>query len=261
MSAAHDVYYAAFKYGLFRPFIKLLWRPVVQGAEHIPSTGGAVLASNHVGAADSLVIPGMIRRRLTYPAKAELFEGTDLRGRVVAWFLTVIGQVPMDRSGGRASADGLGPILDALKRGELVAIYPEGTRTPDGRLYKGRTGVARLALAARAPVVPVGVSGTQLKKGPLGIPLMHRPIIRFGRPLDFSSYASDDPDDHANGETLRWVTDEIMNAIMQLSGQVYVDTYATNVKYGALRGKDTSHLEIGRPGQGRTPPGRVTARS
>lgn len=243
------MYYWFFKYALFRPFVVTFWRPVVEGVENLPTQGGAILASNHVGAADTFVTPAMIRRRVTYPAKAELFTGEGgAKAKVVAWFLKAIGQVPMDRSGGRASMDGLGPIQAALESGDLVGIYPEGTRTPDGRLYKGRTGVARLALATGAPVIPVGVIGTAFHKGPLGLPWLTKPLIRFGTPLDFSAYQG-----QINAETLRYVTDETMNAIMRLTGQQYVDTYATNVKFGALKGKDTSHLELARPGGGEPP--------
>ncbi len=213
--------YTLFKYLLFAPAIRL-FRPRIEGTENIPATGGAVLAGNHISAGDTLLLPAMIRRRMTFPAKAELFVGHNLSSRVVAWFLKAVGQVPMDRSGGRASVDGLRPVMEVLQQGGLVGIFPEGTRSRDGRLHRGRTGVARLALSARVPVIPVGFYGTELHKGPFGIPVMRRPVMRIGVPIDLSEHYDAEP----TGGLLRQVTDQVMAEIQRLTGQEYVDAYA-----------------------------------
>ncbi len=218
------MYYTLFKYLLFRPVCRFLFRPWVQGEHHIPATGGAVLAGNHLSAGETFLLPALIRRPMTFPAKAELFRGDKgWQSKVVAWFLRAVGQVPLDRSGGRASAQSLQPVMDVLLRGGLVGIFPEGTRSPDGRLHRGRTGVARLALAARVPVIPVGFFNTQMRPGPFGIPWMTRPGIVIGEPLRFDSYDLAGDDEHA---VLREVTDEVMRAIQALTGQEYVDEYA-----------------------------------
>lgn len=245
------MYYSLFKYLLFVPIVRWAFRARIEGEQHIPATGGAILASNHLSAGDTFILPAMIHRRLTFPAKAELFKGNrGLGSKLVAWFLKAIGQVPLDRSGGRVSVDGLGPVLDVLREGGLVGIYPEGTRSPDGRLYKGKTGVARMALAAGVPVIPVAMTDTQWVKNRLGLPWIRRPRITIGPPLDFSAY---EPlvDDRA---ALRWITDEVMNAIMTLSGQTYVEAYGTSVKYGSMSAEEAESRILPRPGFGATPP-------
>ncbi|HEX2857455.1 MAG TPA: lysophospholipid acyltransferase family protein [Propionibacteriaceae bacterium] len=244
------MWYELFKYGIFTPAVRGLVRPWVTGAENIPTTGGAILAANHLAAAETILLPASIRRRMTFPAKAELFRGD--RGpasKVVAWFLTAVGQVPMDRSGGRASAQGLQPVVDALEAGALVGIFPEGTRSPDGRLYKGKTGVARLVVATGAPVLPVGMVGTQAVRGPLGVPVLRRPGIIIGAPLDFSQYRG-----ATDQRTLRYITDRIMAAIQDLTGQQYVDVYGSRVKHGDLEGADLSDRELDHPGEGSVAP-------
>lgn len=213
--------YELFKNLLFTPVCRWVFRPTVEGAENIPETGGAVLAGNHLSTGETFLLPAMIKRRMTFPAKAELFTGTTILTKIVAWFLKAVGQVPMDRSGGRASAAGLDPVLDVLRQGGLVGIFPEGTRSPDGRLHRGRTGVARLALGAVVPVIPVGFYGTAWQKGLFGIPVMKRPVIRIGKPLDFSRFEARE----ADGALYREVTDEVMRAIQALTGQEYVDAY------------------------------------
>src|SRR4029450_12719777 len=174
---------------------------------NIPESGPAILVSNHISTGDTFLVPAMIRRRLTFPAKVELFHGRSVRGRLVTWFLKSVGQLPMDRSGGRASATSMEGVLGVLRRGDLLGIYPEGTRSPDGRLYKGKTGVARLVLQAGVPVIPGGVSHTQLVPSRFfKIPTMRRPKIRIGKLMDFSAYAKAGSD----RDVLRWITDEIM---------------------------------------------------
>jgi 1-acyl-sn-glycerol-3-phosphate acyltransferase len=245
------VLYWVFKWLLVAPGLKLLTRPWVEGEHHIPTTGPAILVSNHLSAGDTFLLPALIRRRLTFPAKAELFQGTNLWGRFVTWFLTSVGMLPMDRSGGRASATSMDGVLGVLRSGELLGIYPEGTRSPDGRLYKGKTGVARLVLSAGVPVVPVAMINTQFVPSRVArIPIMRRPGIRFGRPMDFSRYAASGND----RDVLRWVTDEIMNAVMELSGQEYVDAYGASVKAARAEGRTLNAPVLSRPGAGRPVP-------
>lgn len=245
------MHYWLFKWFLFAPVIKLLWRPWLEGRDNVPASGAAILVSNHLSYADTVVLPAVIERKITFPAKAELFHGKSVGGRVVAWFLRVVGMLPMDRSGGRASAESVDHIGQILADGEIVGIYAEGTRSPDGRLYKGKTGVARLVLGHRVQVLPVGTVGTEFVKGWFGIPHVRRPGIRIGKPLDFSQYY----DQSSNREVLRWVTDEIMAAIQELTGQEYVDVYATSVKSGSLTGRKIEDRVISRPGLGaRVPP-------
>ena len=249
------MWYELFKYGFFTPIVRGVIRPWVSGAENIPAEGGAILAANHLAAAETILLPASITRRMTFPAKAELFRGD--RGpvsKVLAWFLKAVGQVPMDRSGGAVSAQGLQPVIDALAGGALVGIFPEGTRSPDGRLYKGKTGVARLVVASGAPVLPVGMVGTQAERGALGVPMLKRPGIIIGEPLDFSEYRG-----ATDQRTLRHITDRIMAAIQELTGQSYVDVYASRVKHGDLRGADLGDRQLDHPGEGAdVPPPTVT---
>lgn len=244
------MWYQFFKTTLFAPLVRGGVRPRLVGVENIPDGGPVILASNHLSAAETLLIPASIRRQLTFPAKAELFKGDRGPGsKVVAWFLTAVGQVPIDRTGGSRSAQGLEPVLNVLEQGGMVGIFPEGTRSPDGRLYKGKTGVARMAVESGALVLPVGTVGTEIVKNKLGVPTVRRPVIIFGQPLDFSAYrgASDQ-------KTLRWITDQIMAAIQQLTGQQYVDVYAQRVKHGDLVGVDVSDRVRERPGSAGAPP-------
>lgn len=243
--------YEFFKYVLFRPVVAWLFRAAIEGQENIPAEGGALVASNHLAAGDTYVLPAMLSRHLTFPAKAELFRGDrGLGSQLVAWFLKVVHMVPLDRSGGRVSLAGLEPVLQVLHDGGLVGIYPEGTRSPDGRLYKGRTGVARMALAAGVPIIPVAMAGTQTVRTRLGIPWIHRPRITVGVPRHFDEYAGL-YDDRA---TLRWITDEIMADIQALSGQTYVDGYGSSVKSGSLSAADADARVLPRPGYGTTAP-------
>jgi 1-acyl-sn-glycerol-3-phosphate acyltransferase len=234
------------------PLVRLLFRPWMEGEENIPDSGPAVVVSNHISAGDTFLLPAMIRRRLTFPAKRELFEGRGPRGRITAWFLKGIGQLPMDRSGGRASAHSMDGVLEVLKRGDLLGIYPEGTRSPDGRLYKGKTGVARLVLQAGVPVIPVAMINTEFVPSRVpGVKTIRRPGIRIGRPMDFTAYAAAAGNNRA---VLRYVTDEIMNAVMELSGQEYVDAYGSSVKEAMEQGRDFPVRVVDRPGDGKPPP-------
>jgi 1-acyl-sn-glycerol-3-phosphate acyltransferase len=209
------------------PVLRSLFRPWVRGAEHVPVTGGAILASNHLSFSDSIFLPLVLRRRVTFLAKNEYFTGPGLKGRLQRMFFTSVGQVPIDRSGAQASAPALDSGLRLLRRGQVLGLYPEGTRSPDGRLYRGKTGVARLALESRVPVLPVAMIGTD-KVQPIGsrLPSIRRVGIIIGRPLDFSRYDGLADDRFVQ----RSVTDEIMYELMRLSGQEYVDEYASVVK-------------------------------
>jgi len=235
------------KWSLIRPWIRVLCRAKVEGIENLPTHGAVLLAANHLDAGETILLPAMMARRVTFPAKAELFEGASPKGRLLTWFLRTIGMVPMDRSGGRASATGMDSIGKVITNGEVLGLFPEGTRSPDGRLYKGKTGVARLALAYGIPVVPVGLLNTELRPGPFGIPWFHAPVVRIGTPLDFSGYA----EGAANREVLRWVTDEVMNAVRQLTGQTYVDMYGIGARQALERGESLDDRVLSRPGYGR----------
>jgi 1-acyl-sn-glycerol-3-phosphate acyltransferase len=215
------------KYVLLGPLMRLLARPTIEGQHHIPATGGAILAGNHLAVADSFLVPLLLPRRVTYLAKREYFTAPGLLGRIKRIFFTGVGQVPVDRSSGSAAQAALDTAVRLLSEGKLLGIYPEGTRSPDGRLYKGKTGVARMALEAGVPVIPVAVIGTD-KLNPIGSRMWrpHRVDIRIGEPLDFSRYAGMAGDRFIE----RSMTDEIMYTLMELSGQTYVDTYAASVK-------------------------------
>lgn len=247
------MFYWIFKWSLFSPVVRLVWRPQVTGLENIPESGPAVVVCNHTSAVETFIVPAVISRRLTFPAKAELFaEGGGPFKRLVAWFLTVVGQVPMDRSGGRASAGSMDSVLQVLRNGELLAIFPEGTRSPDGRLYKGKTGVARLVLQARVPIIPIGIRDTRLQRTKrLGIPYYRRAKISIGKPIDFDRYAGVATD----RTVLRHVTDEIMAAVQEQSGQEYVDAYGSSVKAALADGRTLpSAVVVSRPGAGRPVP-------
>lgn len=209
------------------PLLKLLFRPWVRGMENIPSSGAAILASNHLSFSDSIFLPLQVRRPVVFLAKSEYFTGKGLKGALVRWFFKATGQLPIDRSGGKASEASLNTGLGVLSQGLLLGIYPEGTRSPDGRLYRGRTGIARMVLEAKVPVIPVAMIDTE-KVQPIGkrLPRIRRVGIVVGEPLDFSRFEGMEGD----RVVLRAVTDEIMYELKQLSGQEYVDLYASSVK-------------------------------
>jgi 1-acyl-sn-glycerol-3-phosphate acyltransferase len=222
------VFYNVLKYVFFGPLLRLLFRPRIEGMRHVPASGAAIVAGNHLSFADHFVMPAMLRRRITFLAKAEYFTGGGIKGRLTAAFFHGIGQIPVDRSGKEAGQAALREGLGVLDRGELLGIYPEGTRSHDGRLYKGKVGVAAMALTAQVPVVPCAMIGT-FEAQPPGQVLpkpRHRVTIRFGAPLDFSRFYGMENEK----AILRAVTDEIMYTILELSGQEYVDKYAAVVK-------------------------------
>jgi len=221
------VFYWFMKTFVLGPVLRLLFRPWVKGLDNVPAEGAAILASNHLSFSDSIFMPVMVPRPVAFLAKSEYFTGTGIKGRLTAAFFRLTNQLPMDRSGGAASAQSLNAGMDVLKKGSLLGIYPEGTRSPDGRLYRGKVGVARLALQARVPVIPVAMIGTD-KVQPIGkrVPNIRRIGMIFGEPLDFSRYYGMEDDRLIQ----RSVTDEIMYELMRLSGQEYVDEYAAVVK-------------------------------
>jgi 1-acyl-sn-glycerol-3-phosphate acyltransferase len=210
------------------PFLTLVFRPWAEGTENVPREGPAIIASNHLSFSDHFFGPLPLPRRVTYLAKAEYFTGRGIKGLLSKAFFRGVGQIPVDRTGGQASERALRTGLRVLSEGRLLGIYPEGTRTPDGRLYRGKTGVAKLALESGAPVIPCAMVGTFefQPPGKLRPRFRIRPGVRFGKPLDFSRYAGLESDRFV----LRAVTDEIMYALMDLSGQEYVDEDAQRFK-------------------------------
>jgi 1-acyl-sn-glycerol-3-phosphate acyltransferase len=226
------VFYWLLKWVLLGPLLKLIFRPWAEGTENIPEEGGAILASNHLSYSDWLFMPLTITRRVTFVAKAEYFTTPGLKGWLQKTFFSGAGQVPIDRSSGTAAAGAMATGLRILESGELFGIYPEGTRSGDGRLYRGKTGVARMALDAKVPVIPLAVVGTDIVAPPGKIfGKFARPGVRFGKPLDFSRYEGLEDDRFV----LRSITDEIMYEIMELSGQEYVDVYASKAKEQAAQ--------------------------
>lgn len=209
------------------PVLKVLFRPWTKGLDNLPLDGPAVLASNHLSFSDSIFMPLMVPRPVVFLAKSDYFTGRGIKGRLTAGFFKLTNQLPMDRSGGAASANSLQTGVEVLNGGGLLGIYPEGTRSPDGRLYRGKVGVAKLVLTANVPVIPVAMIGTD-KVQPIGrrIPSIRRLGVIFGEPMDFSRYQGMADDRFVQ----RSVTDEIMYELMRLSGQEYVDSYASTVK-------------------------------
>jgi 1-acyl-sn-glycerol-3-phosphate acyltransferase len=222
------LFYWLAKFVLIGPLLRLLWRPWAEGAENVPEDGPAILVSNHLSFCDSFFMPLVLPRKVTFLAKAEYFTTPGIKGFFSRTFFVSVGQVPIDRDDPDASRAALNTGARVLSEGKLLGIYPEGTRSPDGRLYRGKTGVARLALASGAPVIPCTMVNTDIIQ-PTGrrIPkLRPRPGVRFGEPLDFSRFAGLAGDRSVE----RTITDEIMYALMRQSGQQYVDDYASSVK-------------------------------
>jgi 1-acyl-sn-glycerol-3-phosphate acyltransferase len=221
------VFYWLLKWVFLGPLLRLVFRPHAEGAENVPAEGPAILASNHLSYADWLFMPLTLPRRVTFVAKAEYFNGRGIKGWLQKSFFSGSGQVPIDRSSGSAAEGALVSAKRTLSKGELFGIYPEGTRSHDGKLYRGKTGVARLALETGVPVIPVAVIGTDVVAPPgKKFGSFTRPVVRFGKPLDFSRYEGLENDRYI----MRSITDEIMYEIMRLSDQEYVDMYAAKAK-------------------------------
>ena len=237
------------KYVFIGPLLRLFFPAKVIGAEYVPETGGAILVGNHVSVADSFFTPLYVKRPVYYLAKSEYFTEKGLKGRLKKAFFAGVGQVPVDRNGASAARDALDTGIRLLNKGNLLGIYPEGTRSPDGRLYKGKTGVARMVLETGVPVVPVVMIGTD-RVNPIGSKVWrpHRITMVVGRPLDFSRYEGMAGDRFVE----RSMTDEIMYRLMELSGQEYVDIYAAKVKADIAAGVPTAGLPAATPAAGRS---------
>jgi 1-acyl-sn-glycerol-3-phosphate acyltransferase len=221
------MFYWLMKYVVIGPIVKAIWRPWIIGRRNVPAEGAAILASNHLSFVDSIFLPLMLDRPVAFLAKSDYFTGKGLKGWATRMFFKGTGQIPIDRSGGKASEASLNTGLQVLGRGDLLGIYPEGTRSPDGKLYRGRTGIARMALEAHVPVVPVVMVDTDTMM-PIGttIPRIVRVGVVIGEPLDFSRFEGMEGDRYI----LRSITDEIMVALQRLGEQEYEDVYASTVK-------------------------------
>jgi 1-acyl-sn-glycerol-3-phosphate acyltransferase len=204
------------------PLLRLLLRPRVDGRGNVPGDGPLIVASNHLSFIDSFIIPLVLPRHVTFIAKAQYFEGKGVKGAFVRWFLTSLGHVPVRRGAQRGAMGALELALEVLEHGGAFGIYPEGTRSKDGRLYRGRTGIGWLVLASGAQVVPLGISGTD-RMQPIGAKLPRirpRPTVRIGKPMDFTQYRDLPP-----ARARRAITDDVVSAIRELSGQEYAGVY------------------------------------
>jgi len=221
------VFYWLMKHWVIGPLLTTVFRPWVKGLDNVPRTGPLIVVCNHLSFVDSVFLPLMIDRQMAFLAKSDYFTGKGIRGWFIRFFMTSAGQLPIDRSGGKASEASLNAGLQVLAEGGVLAIYPEGTRSPDGRMYRGRTGVARMILEAHVPVIPAAVIGTE-KVMPLGsnIPKVHRVGVVIGEPLDFSRFEGMETDRFV----LRSITDEIIYEMNALSEQEYVDVYASTIR-------------------------------
>lgn len=222
------MYYHAFKYVLLGPGLKVYYDPWHEGAENIPEEGGAILASNHLSFSDSIFLPLVIKRKVVFLGKAEYFTGKGIKGWATRAFMEGVGTIPVQRGGGRASEAAIRTGVEVLRGGDLLGIYPEGTRSPDGRLYRGKTGAARMAIEAGVPVIPVAMIDTE-KAQPIGQRVPNRAYkvgVRVGPAVDLSDFAGR----HDDRDALREATGRIMKAIQALSGQEYVDRDAAVVK-------------------------------
>ncbi len=221
------MFYWLMKHWVIGPLLTTVFRPWVKGLENVPRTGPLIVVCNHLSLVDSVFLPLMIDRQMAFLAKSDYFTGKGIKGWFIRFFMTSAGQLPIDRSGGKASEASLNAGLQVLADGGVLAIYPEGTRSPDGRMYRGRTGVARMILEAHVPVIPAAVIGTE-KVMPLGsnIPKVHKVGVVIGEPLDFSRFEGMESDRFV----LRSITDEIIYEMNKLSEQEYVDVYASTVR-------------------------------
>jgi 1-acyl-sn-glycerol-3-phosphate acyltransferase len=228
------------------PFLRTLWRPELTGAEHIPASGGAILASNHLSIVDSIFLPLMVERPVTFAAKSEYFTGTRLIDRVAGAYMRATKQLSVNRSEARAGQDMLHAALSLLQDGGLFGIYPEGTRSPDGRLYRGRVGIGWLALNSGLPVIPVAMSGTDRVLPPgQKIPRVAKIRITVGEPLTFEKYL----DLPSPARQRRAITDEVMQSIQALSGQEYVPVYASVRKEELAAARNGAGTVSRRPGE------------
>jgi 1-acyl-sn-glycerol-3-phosphate acyltransferase len=221
------VFYWLMKHWVIGPLMMTVFRPWVTGLENMPKTGPVIVVCNHLSFVDSVFLPLVIERQMAFLAKSDYFTGRGLKGFFIRFFMTSAGQLPIDRSGGKASEASLNSGLAVLAEGKVLAVYPEGTRSPDGRMFRGRTGVARMVVEANVPVIPVAVVDTD-KVMPLGskFPSVHKVGVIVGKPLDFSRFQGMESDRFV----LRSITDEIIYEMNKLSGQEYVDVYASTLR-------------------------------
>lgn len=241
--------YWLMKYVVVGPFLWVTGRPTFEGREHVPATGPALLVGNHLSVADWLVMPFVVPRRVYFLAKSDYYTGTGVRGTLSRWFFEWTGQHPIDRTNADSAQVAMDAGLEVLRAGKLLCIYPEGTRSPDGRLYRGKTGLARLALRAGVPLIPVGVTGTdRYLHQDRRFPRPAKLTVRMSAPLDLSPWADRIGDRTAERE----ITDEVMRRIQALTGQQYVpDTYGADEKkrLEALRTDDGAHGDRRSDGQ------------
>ena len=221
------MFYWLMKHWVIGPLLTTVFRPWIKGLENVPTTGPVIIVCNHLSFVDSLFLPLLVDRQMAFLAKSDYFTGKGIKGWFVRFFMTSAGQLPIDRSGGKASEASLNAGLEILAQGKVLAIYPEGTRSPDGRMYRGRTGVARMVLEAHVPVIPAAVIDTQ-KVMPLGtnLPKVHPVGVVLGEPMDFTRFSGMEGDRFV----LRSITDEIMYEMNKLSEQEYVDVYASTIR-------------------------------
>lgn len=242
------MFYGLLKRGVIGPAVHVVFRPQTEGVEHVPSDGPVLLVANHQSFSDSIFMPLATPRPVKFLAKAEYFTGGGVKGRLSAGFFRGVGSIPIDRSGARAADAALHTALRLLEQGQIVGLYPEGTRSPDGRLFKGRTGAARIALTAGCPVLPCAIAGTE-RVQPTGkvMPRVARVTVTFGPPLDFSRYGGGLWDavsgTEAEHTVLRAVTDEIMSTLARMTGREYVDRYASDVKKDRDKERGRSRAE------------------
>ncbi|RSZ62712.1 1-acyl-sn-glycerol-3-phosphate acyltransferase [Corynebacterium hylobatis] len=231
-------WYWMFKNVLIGPFLRVWNRPEMEGIEHIPTEGAAIVASTHQAVMDSFYFPALSPRNITFPAKAEYFTNPGLIGRIQRWFFTSIGQISVDRGAADAGEATLNAARTVLDRGEVLAIYPEGTRSPDGRIYKGRTGMARIALATDVPIIPMAMIGSR-KANPIGtwIPRPVKVRMKVGPPVDGRAYVESLGIDPDSRDAARPLTDHVMAVLTELAGEPYVDVYASEVKASLAAGK------------------------
>ncbi len=221
------MYYQLFKHVLLGPGLKVYYHPWSEGLENVPETGGAILASNHLSFSDSIFLPLVLKRKVVFLGKSEYFTGKGVKGAATRAFMEGVGTIPVHRGGGRSSEAALHTGMRVLDEGHLLGIYPEGTRSQDGRLYRGKTGVARLAIEAGVPILPVAMIGTDVAQ-PVGkkVPSRVKIGVRIGKPIDISAYSGRQDD----REALRELTDNVMAAIQKLSRQEYVDRDSAQYK-------------------------------
>ena len=221
------------------PILTLLFRPKVTGLRNVPQSGPVIIASNHLSFSDSIFMPLVVPRKVTFLAKSEYFTSPGIKGFIKKITFIALGQVPVDRSGGRRSEAALLTVLDLLREGACIGIYPEGTRSPDGKLYKGRTGIARMAIESGAAIVPVAMFNTaEIQPTGQVVPKVRRVEMIFGEPLYFAG-------DSTDLKVLREITDEIMDKIQELSGQEYQDIYASEAKANILKARREAEKKKG----------------